>query len=109
MAILARDRRACSRSHMCEEKVRAQMPAKVTEILIRPSRAKFPVKARLRVLSVPPEPKTIAVRGSCRLQRMKALRDQRMRGLSYIIGEGDWVSPIGNPSAHSRSPEKLFV
>ena len=50
------------------------------------------------------EPEAVPVGARGRLERVQALRNQRMRGRRHVVFERDRLTAIGNPAAHQQSP-----
>ena len=104
VAVLPRHRRSSRGADMGEEQMRADMPAKITQILVRPCRTQFAVKSRLRVVTVPAEAESVSVGARRRLQGVQALRDQRVLRLGDVVFECDRIATISDPAAHRRNP-----
>src|SRR4051794_17166665 len=102
MTILPCHRRAGGGAHMGEEQMRARMPAEIAEIFVRPGRACFTIKTRLRMLAVPAETEAVAIRAGRRLERADALRDQRMLGLGDVGLERRGLATVCDPATHGN-------
>ena len=59
MAILPRHCRARCRPDMGEKQMGVQMTAEVTEVLVRPGRSRFSIKARFGMVAVPTQTKPV--------------------------------------------------
>src|SRR5215471_11467402 len=84
-----------------EEQMGMQMPAQVTEVLVRPCRPYLAVQTWVGVYAVPAKSETVAVDARGRLERLDTLRNQRMRGGRDVVFEGNRFAPIRNPTAHA--------
>src|SRR3982074_1292608 len=104
VAVLPGDRGTSCRADVGEEKVRMQMPAQISQVLVRPSRTGFMVKAGLRVSAVPAQPKTVAIGFGGRFQCRKTLRRKRVLWHRDVIFQRYVAPAIGNPTAHSVFP-----
>jgi hypothetical protein len=58
---------------MGEIEMGMNVAAEIAQILVRPGRAHFAIKARFRVLAVPAEAEAVAIGGGGRFQRPDAL------------------------------------
>ena len=75
MTIGASDGGAGRGPHMCEEKMRPDVAAQMTEVFVGPSGTKVSEETWLGLIAVPSEPKAVAVCASGRFQRVEALLD----------------------------------
>jgi hypothetical protein len=87
---------------MRKKQMGVQMTAEVTEVLIRPGRPHFPIKARFGMVAVLAQTESVAVRPGRCFQCSQALRYKGMLRFSDVVLEGSSFSPIGNPAAHHR-------
>jgi hypothetical protein len=90
---------------MGEKQRRADVPAKMLQVLVGPGRAHLTIEARLITLAVPAEAEAIAVRAADRFLGLEALHHQRVGGLGDIPFERDVFSSIGDPAAHGSESE----
>src|SRR5437588_830538 len=86
--------------------MRADVPTKITQVFVRPGRADFAIKPRLRMLAVPTHAEAVAIGGGGRLQRPLALNHERVRGGGYILFQRDRFAAIGYPATHRIAPEQ---
>ncbi len=71
VAVYADDSRCGRGAHMCEKKVRVDMPAEMAQIAVRPGRPYFVIETRLGMFAVPAKAKAVTIRTGRRLKRIR--------------------------------------